>query len=126
MQRLFGTKKSLEVRDEAPHARRIGRRSFPAENGLDGIVEFVGRGGAARAPKVFVHVIDTAVIEQAATGVEDGRFRRDLDFRLSDEHVLWIAQRRGFLGILGFMVAKFFPPSRSCSVDKPEGYLPLL
>src|SRR2546425_10359390 len=123
MQRLFGTKKSLEVRDEAPHARRIGRRSFPAENGLDGIVEFVGRGGAAGAPKVFVHVINTAVIEQAATGVEDGRFRRDLDFRLSDEHVLWIAQRREFIAILEFMLANFSRRSSPARIDKPEGYL---
>src|SRR2546425_11163000 len=103
MQRLFGTKKSLEVRDEAPHARRIGRRSFPAENGLDGIVEVVGRGGGAGAPKVFVHVIDTAVIEQAGTGVEDRRFRRGLDFRLSDGHVLWVAPGRVFIALLVVM-----------------------
>jgi len=64
---------------------------FPAESGPDGIVEFVSgwrRGGRVRNPGT---VIDTAVINQVAIGVENGCFRGDLDLSLTDERMLRIA-----------------------------------
>src|SRR6266567_7927573 len=119
MQRRIGRKGSFEVRDETSHARHIAWRCFPAESGLDGIVKLVCRGGGTGASEVLVQVIDTAVIEQVMVGIENSRFRSDLDLSLSDECVLWIAQRGEFVAVVAFMLANFFSGIRPAGIDEP-------
>ena len=70
-------------------------------------------------PEILVQVIDAAVIEQVMIGVENSRFRGDLNLSLSDEGVLWITQRGESVAVVAFMLANFFTGSRSAGVDEP-------